>query len=41
MTVITTANTETGEATIGNQEKALYFLQQILLRLVAVKEATK
>jgi len=41
MTVTTTANTETGEATIGNQEKALYLLQQILLRLVAVKEATK
>jgi len=41
MTVTTTANTETGEATIGNQEKALYLLQQILLRLVAVKKATK
>lgn len=41
MTVTTTANTETGEATIGNQEKALHLLQQILLRLVAVKEAAK
>ncbi|MGC6403521.1 MAG: hypothetical protein ACON4A_08765 [Flavobacteriaceae bacterium] len=41
LTVSTTANTATGDATVGNQEKVISLLQQILLRLTAINETVR
>ena len=41
MTVTTTANTATTNATIGNQEKVISLLYQILLRLAAIRQEVK
>lgn len=41
LTVSTTANTATGDATIGNQEKTIALLQQILLRLTVVNQTLR